>query len=348
MKIFYAVQATGNGHISRATEIIPFLKKYGTVDVFLSGNNHSLKNDLPVAYKSKGLSLYYDREGSVDLWKTFKSIQLKKMWNEAKHLPIEKYDLIINDFECITSLSCRLKNIPSIHFGHQASFVSNKVPRPHKRELTGEWVLKHYASCTQNIGLHLKSYDHNIFPPIIKSSIISAEPKDNGHITVYLNHYSDEVIIKYLSNIKDYNFEVFSKEATSSSVIGRIKLLPINQEMFNQSLIHCHGIITGAGFETPAEALYLGKKVMVIPLQGQYEQQCNAKALEEFNAMCLPKLDNDFSEKFKKWINQFEPIKLNLSHSTEEIIRTVIHKAPAYSIPSNTIPNLPSPLEMAI
>ena len=202
MKIFYAVQATGNGHISRASEIIPFLKKYGSVDVFLSGNNHSLKNDLPVAYKSKGLSLYYDKEGSVDLWKTLKSIQLKKLWNEAKHLPIEKYDLIINDFECITSLSCKIKKIPSVHFGHQASFASNKVPRPNKREVTGEWVLKNYAYGTQNIGLHLKSYDHNIFPPIIKSSIISAEPKDNGHITVYLNHYSDEVIIKSLANIK--------------------------------------------------------------------------------------------------------------------------------------------------
>ena len=348
MKIFYAVQSTGNGHISRASEIIPFLKTYGTVDVFLSGNNHSLKNDLPVAYKSKGLSLYYDKEGSVDLWKTLKSIQAKKIWNEAKHLPIEKYDLIINDFECITSLSCKIKKIPSIHFGHQASFVSKKVPRPDKREVTGEWVLKNYASGTQNVGLHLKSYDQNIFPPIIKSSIISASPSNNGHITVYLNHYRDEIIIKYLSQIKDYNFEVFSKEVQSSSVIGKIKILPITQEMFNQSLIHCHGIITGAGFETPSEALYLGKKVMVIPLQGQYEQQCNAKALEEFNAMSVTKLDDDFPKHFKKWIEQFEPIKLTLSHSTEEIIRAVIHKAPSYSLSTNTIPSRNLPLEMAI
>ena len=36
MKIFYAVQATGNGHISRAIEILPYLRKYGEVDIFLS------------------------------------------------------------------------------------------------------------------------------------------------------------------------------------------------------------------------------------------------------------------------------------------------------------------------
>jgi len=57
MKIFYAVQATGNGHISRATELVPLLQKYGEVDVFLSGSNYSLKTILPVAYRSKGLSL---------------------------------------------------------------------------------------------------------------------------------------------------------------------------------------------------------------------------------------------------------------------------------------------------
>jgi len=36
MKILYAVQATGNGHISRATQLLPYMEKYGEVDVFLS------------------------------------------------------------------------------------------------------------------------------------------------------------------------------------------------------------------------------------------------------------------------------------------------------------------------
>ena len=58
MKIFYAVQATGNGHISRATQLFPYLQKYGTVDLFLSGNNASLKAEIPVKFKSKGCSLF--------------------------------------------------------------------------------------------------------------------------------------------------------------------------------------------------------------------------------------------------------------------------------------------------
>ena len=33
MKIFYAIQATGNGHISRAIQLYPYLQKFGEVDL---------------------------------------------------------------------------------------------------------------------------------------------------------------------------------------------------------------------------------------------------------------------------------------------------------------------------
>ena len=34
---------------------------------------------------------------------------------------------------------------------------------------------------------------------------------------------------------------------------------PVNNELFNKSLETCNGLLTGGGFEGPAEALYLGK-----------------------------------------------------------------------------------------
>ena len=63
MKILYAVQATGNGHISRAMELMPFLQQYGEVDVFLSGSNSNLQPDLPVKFRSNGFSLFYWNTG---------------------------------------------------------------------------------------------------------------------------------------------------------------------------------------------------------------------------------------------------------------------------------------------
>ena len=165
MKIFYAVQATGNGHISRAIQLLPHLRKYGQVDVFLSGANSQLQADMPVRYRSNGLSLFYNQGGGLDYWKIFRTLNPVRLWDEVKELPVEKYDVVINDFECITSLACAHKKIPSVNFGHQASFQSTLVPRPQKKEIMGEFILRHFAKATQYIGLHFKEYDEFIFEP---------------------------------------------------------------------------------------------------------------------------------------------------------------------------------------
>jgi UDP-N-acetylglucosamine:LPS N-acetylglucosamine transferase len=72
MKIFYAIQGTGNGHISRAVQLYPYLKKYGEVDFFLSGSNAQLNVDIPIKFKSKGVSLFYKPTRGFGLWKNFK------------------------------------------------------------------------------------------------------------------------------------------------------------------------------------------------------------------------------------------------------------------------------------
>lgn len=327
LKIFYAVQATGNGHIARATELVPFFQKYGSVDVFLSGSNSDLPIDLPVKYRSKGVSLFYHKNGGLDYMKMFKELSLPRIYKEAKQLPIENYDIVINDFESITALSCKLKKVASVNFGHQASFQSDKVPRPAKKDFAGELILKRYATAAKYIGLHFKKYDDFIFNPIIKQEIIKATPKNNGHITVYLSHYADEVVIAQLRQLKDIKFEVFSKRIKQLTVDGNINLIPISNSAFNESMIHCTGIITGAGFETPAEALYLGKKLLCLPIKGQYEQLCNAEALKDFNVPVIKSIDENFVTAVRSWLQQPLPKKLQLTHSTESITAHVMQVA---------------------
>lgn len=84
MKILYAIQATGNGHISRAFELLPFIQQNGNVDVFLSGSNSSLNFDLPIKYRSKGLSLFYGNRGGLNYWKMAKAFSPLRILKEAK------------------------------------------------------------------------------------------------------------------------------------------------------------------------------------------------------------------------------------------------------------------------
>lgn len=324
MKILYAVQATGNGHIARAAELMPYLKQYGKVDVFLSGSNSSLSSGLPVKFKSKGVSLHYTQIGGLDYFKTTKEFNAGRVWKEAKDLPVENYDCVIVDFESIAALSCRLKNIRCIGFGHQASFQSLKCPRPKRKNIAGEWILKYYAPATTYVGLHFKAYDNFIFNPVIKQSILNAAPQDKGHVTIYLPQYNDEILIKYLKLVPDVSFHLFSRKAKASSSEKNITIFPVNNTAFNESIINCTGVITGAGFETPAEILYLNKKLLCIPIKGQYEQQCNAASLKDFNVTVIEDLDKTFPATVTGWLEKPKPDAFKLIHSAEEIVAYVM------------------------
>jgi uncharacterized protein (TIGR00661 family) len=333
MKILYAVQATGNGHISRAMELLPHLQQYGTVDIFLSGDNSNLALDAPVKYRSKGLSLYYNCTGGLSYWQTMKAFQLNRLKKEASELPVEKYDLVINDFEYITAAACAKKGVHSVNYGHQASFQSANTPRPKKKNKVGEWVLKNYARADRYIGLHFQPYDDFIFPPVIKKEVLQAEPVDKGYTTVYLPSLCQQQLKDLLLPYGNMFFEVFCREIQQKHRFKNILFLPVDKHRFNQSLIHCNGILTGAGFETPAEALQLGKKLMCIPIKGQYEQQCNAAALQQMGITCLSSLADGFEKKFEPWLHAKQTLQVDYSKGTEKSLSCLLNGAATPAVP---------------
>lgn len=260
---------------------MPHLQKLGEVDVFLSGRNHSLQPGFEVKYRSPGLSLFYSKEGGLDTWQMLKKNNIAKALRHASHLPLEKYDLVLNDFDFITAYSAKMKNLPSIQFGHQASFASPNTPRFMGNNFSGEFILNHFAPASSYVGLHIKRYDQFIFPPVIKESILHAEPCNLGHTVVYLPAITSKALLGVFSGFKDLQFVVFGSDIHQVSKSGNVTFQPINDHVFTSHLIKAESIITGGGFETPAEALYLGKKMLICPISRHYEQLCNAAALEK-------------------------------------------------------------------
>jgi len=328
MKIFYAVQATGNGHISRAMELYPYLREYGTVDFFLSGGNSTLSLDVPVKYRSKGMSLYYNCNGGLDYWQIMKGIKPLRIRREIRELPVNEYDLVINDFDYITAAACANGGVPSVQFGHQASFISANTPRPSARNRTGEWILKNYAKASRYIGLHFESYDDFIFTPVVRRDILEAQPEDLGYITVYLPSYCEPQLIRLFEQFSDHRFEIFCGQISEEKKVNNMRLLPVSREAFSTSMIGCHGLITGGGFETPAEALHLGKKILSVPIRSQYEQQCNAAALEKMGVHCLQQIDNNFQATVYNWLQNAPIIKKDYSKSIPQALAHLFATAP--------------------
>jgi uncharacterized protein (TIGR00661 family) len=311
-------------------ELLPTLEKMGQVDIFLSGSNASLPSSLPVKFRSSGLSLFYSRCGGLDFQRTWKSNSILRAKREALQLPVENYDIVINDFEYITGQACAIKNIPSVQFGHQASFMSDNTPRPTKKNVIGEMVLKKYAPAISYTGLHFKRYAPFIFPPVIKSCFLNNEPKNLGHITVYLPAYKKHCIEAQLTSLDDLHFHWFLEGTTSIYRDKNITYFPVDKDIFNESLLNCHGIITGGGFETPAEAMYLGKRLLSIPIRAQYEQQCNAAALSEMGITILKDAATPrFVTHIKEWLSGEQPGIIQEANDVKETLTWLFDTYPS-------------------
>jgi uncharacterized protein (TIGR00661 family) len=324
MKILYAIQGTGNGHIARAEDIVPELRKHGDLDLFVSGAQADIKLPYPVKYTSKGLSFYFGKSGGVDLIKTFKKNSSRKVYNEISSFPVEKYDLVINDFEPITAWACRRKNIACIGLSHQSALLSAKVPQPKHYDPVGDWILKHYAPVSSHVGFHFSEFDKNIFTPVIRARVRNAEVKGKDHYTVYLPAYEDRKLVELLIRFPNVKWHIFSKHAKKPFHIGKISVYPVNNEEFTISMATSKGVLCGAGFETPAEALYLGKKLMVVPMKNQYEQFYNAAALRAMGVPVIKKVKKKNLDKIGQWLDNNARVNVTYQDVTEAAVERAL------------------------
>jgi len=319
MRVLYAIQGTGNGHLSRAHEIVPLLKKFVDVDTLISGNQAQIQADFNINYQRTGLTFLSGKNGDISILKSLKNTHPIDLIAEIRSFPIKKYDLVLSDFEPVSAWSALLSGVPCIELSHQAAVIHPLAPKPTERGAFGSYVLKHYSPARQKYGFHFKSYDERIFTPVIRKEIRAAKPTDLGHYTVYLPGYHDDVLMHFLRQF-EVKWEVFSKHAKYAYRVDNVFIEPISQVRFQESLISASGVLCGAGFELPSEALFLGKKTMVIPMKGHYEQMCNALGAAEVGASTIAELDLIYHRQINYWLGQDKQTPLIYEDQTEQIL----------------------------
>jgi len=329
MNVLFAIQGTGNGHLSRAKEIIPYLLKYANVDLLVSGTQSQIEMPYIIKYKKRGISFSPGKGGGIDYYDTIKSFKPFNFHKDIVQLPVENYDLVLNDFEPISAWACKLKRKRCIAISHQASFLSRATPRPEQKNLFCEKLFKHYAPCSDYVGFHFQKYDQFIKTPIIRSDVRNLEIANGSHVTVYLPAFSHTILIPFLEKTTNVTWEVFSKEVKEEIILPNIRIMPITNEGYLKSLASSQGLLTGGGFEGPAEATYLQKKVMMIPIAGHYEQQCNAVAFKQLGGTVVKDINHDFRVKLNQWLTFIEPVKLSFPDITAEIVYHILESKSA-------------------
>lgn len=323
MKILYAIQGTGNGHVSRAREIVPLLQQYGEVDLLISGTQADVKLHQEIKYQMHGFSFIFGKKGGVNHYETWKTMDLPQFVRDMRKVPLKTYNLILNDFEPVTAWACKQQKIPSVGLSHQASFQSAKVPKPRSIDWA-QLVMKYYAPATHYVGFHFDRYDDFIHTPVIRTEIRNMPLSNLGHYTVYLPAIDDRFLVPILKKVPQVNWEVFSKHTKQAYQDANVKVSTVNNELFNQSLASSAGLFTGGGFEGPAEALFMGKKLLVAPMKFQYEQQCNAYALKQFGLPVIWGSNQNWLPLIQQWVNEPQENRFQFPDETAAVIEKVV------------------------
>ena len=319
MRILFGVQGTGNGHISRSRELVRKLKAEGhDVEVIISGRKEEELKEIEIfaPYRvMKGMTLI-THKGKLDYLNTMFHLDLVSLMADIVQLDTAGTDLIITDFEPITSMTAKLKNIPSMGFGHQYAFQYD-IPVANGTFFE-KYALMNFAPARYNAGLHWNHFNQPIFPPVIPESLYAqnAITVINGKVLVYLPFEELEDISLFLSPFIGYEFFIYGKVLENSDE-GHLHYRSYSREGFLGDLRESTGVVCNAGFELPGEALHLGKKLLLRPLDGQIEQQSNSLGMVKLGyGMAMDSLDGTVLE---SWLHKPGREPLHYARSVDYI-----------------------------
>ncbi|MEX0661290.1 MAG: glycosyltransferase family protein [Balneolaceae bacterium] len=334
MNILYGIQGTGHGHISRAREILPLLAEQANVEVLISGYNcHMSIDDIEIKRK-RGISLAYDSNGGVSYLQTALQINPITFLKDVHQLDVSRYDLIISDYEPITAWAASAAGKPSVGLSHQSAFISDRSPRPEKISILAEQVMKRFAPCNTSIGFHFLRYDRFIEPPIIRQDVRNLSPQTGSHISVYLPAFDHQTLTNIFQRHKEVEWHIFSPLCKQEYIKQNVIVKPVGNLPFLESVENSLGVMTSAGFETCAEAMYLKKKLMVLPIKNQYEQLCNATALEKMGIQVAYNLGKEFDEAIKNWLQDTTIVNLPEIADTKRLTQKLIKYATGKTVPA--------------
>jgi len=281
MKIFYGVQGTGNGHITRARIMAKELYAAGMDVTFqFTGRPADKYFDMAIFkdYQLRTGLTFNIEKGQVNYLKTVWDAKPLVFIKDINSLDLSAYDLVISDFEPVTAWAAKKQKKTVLGIGHQYAF-NHKIPKAGFNPVAKQ-IMRYFAPADFSIGLHWHHFGQPILPPIIDMAETVPTDTIKNKIIVYLPFEDQHEVIGLLSPFNQFNFHVYAPE-TVLSEFDHIICHPLSRDGFQRNLYDCAGIISNSGFELASESLKLGKKILAKPLHAQMEQISNAAALQQ-------------------------------------------------------------------
>lgn len=292
-RILYGVTGEGLGHAMRSRVIAEHLRANGhQVKLVASGRACGyLERYFDDVEQIPGFALEYAR-GGIGRLRTVARIGRRARATihdviELYRRPISGFqpDVCITDFDSFSHVFGKLFDRPVISIDHQHVIDRFEHPphfAPHLR-FTRAVVRAKLPGCAHYIvtsfyepPLRRRARGSTtLVGPILRAEVLALTPTTGDHVLVYQTATRD--LVSPLHALPDQRFVVYG--CGSGGTQGNVTFRGFDETTFLSELASARAVICNGGYTLMAEALFLGKPVLSVPLRRHGEQQLNAAYL---------------------------------------------------------------------
>lgn len=309
LKVLFVVQGEGRGHMTQAMSMKQILDKneYEVCGVLVgSSNRREIPNffldhfkDVAVQ-KIQSPNFVTSGNRKIKIWPTI----THNFRNAGKYLSSAKVlrhtieeteaDFVLNFYEPTCGLYHLLlkknRKVPMISIAHQY-LTGHRQFRFPKGHWLDKIMLRLYTDFTSagsehHFGLSFYPLQNEeksrirVVPPLLRNEVANVNAKAGKYFLCYLvnSGYIDDLTEWSVENpgITLHVFTDLNMQDETKRVGPNLFLHRLNDKKFLEYMSGCEGVISSAGFESVCEAMWLGKPVFMVPVEGHFEQLCNA------------------------------------------------------------------------
>lgn len=306
-RFLFIVQGEGRGHMTQAISLFEMLHDAGHEVVHVVVGRSS-RRELPAFFESRITSPITgiaspnfvadknNRSVKIGPTITHNLVHLRqyvKSLNAIHRIVKEsKPDTIINFYDFLGGLynGFYKPKADYICVGHQYLAHHSHFPFPAHQRFNKKLLLNNNKltawGAKKLLALSFAPYPTDagsgvvVVPPLLRKEVKLLTPTAGDFVLTYMvnDGYSREIEAWHASHpeVKVQSFWDKKGMPNPHHVDETLTFHQLSDSMFLELMSQCKAYVSTAGFESICEAMYLGKPVMMVPVQGHYEQACNA------------------------------------------------------------------------
>jgi uncharacterized protein (TIGR00661 family) len=329
-RILYGVAGEGFGHCSRAHLIGQHLLDTGH-DVRFAGFG-KVPSALGPLFKDRvhrieGLSFAY-RNGRISQWRTFTQnlAAFPRIVRENRRLlrsSLEGFapDVVMTDFEPFSAWWARMNHVPLISVDNEHVLTRCRLEHA-TGQILSRWiaqaiihayVIRPDATVVLNFfRAPVRGRSTVLAPPVVRMEVTRLRPSQGDFLLVYVSTgQGREGLQEVLDRFPGHRFRVYGYDEDVER--GHCLYRRISSEGFLMDLAASRGVIASAGFSLLSECMALGKRMLLVPVAGQYEQRLNARYAEQLGlGVWCSRLTPASLSRFLSWLDHPAPLHSDL------------------------------------